>query len=207
MVSNQTGIRTGYLAGRYPGMLGHLFSPDAQKGPFDFMPYALDNARYGAWAKGHEWSEPAWLRLLAWAKNAAHQPLWAAVPDRVTNREATIEDWHKYAPTVRAHGFRPAFVAQNGMSFDDVPDSECVIFIGGTVDWKEQAIEPWCARFPGRVHVGKVNATPRLMKCYRAGAISVDGTGWFRDEGYAGAGQREQLIEFLKMRTRERKAA
>lgn len=34
MPSNQTGISMGWLAGRYPGMLGHLYSPGAQVGPF-----------------------------------------------------------------------------------------------------------------------------------------------------------------------------
>ncbi len=202
MVSNSSGIRTGYIAGSYPDLLGHLYSPGAQRGPWDFMPYALDNDRYGCWKSGRIWSEAGWLRLLKWAKDSGQRPLWAAVPDVVTKREATLEEWKKYAPVVRAHGFHPAFVVQDGMTFDDVPDSECLLFLGGTVDWKEAAIDPWCGRFPGRVHVGKVNAWPRLIKCYRAGAISVDGTGWFHDD----TGQAEDLIRFGELLKQKRAA-
>jgi hypothetical protein len=54
MPANNTGIWVGYLAGRFPGRIGHLFSPGAQRGPFGFMPYAIDN---GVFAKGDAWEE------------------------------------------------------------------------------------------------------------------------------------------------------
>lgn len=208
MVANSSGIRTGYLAGRYPGLLGHLYSPGSECGPYDFMPYALDNYRYVCWSKGVAWSERDWLQLLAWSRESGQSPLWALAPDVVTNRDATIAEWHKYAPVIRAHGFRPAFAIQNGMTFDDVPDSECMLFLGGTVDWKEAAIEPWCARFPGRVHVGRVNAWPRLIRCYEAGAVSVDGTRWFQRFGYKTEeeGQLSQLIRYLELVSQKRAA-
>ncbi len=207
MVANSSGMRTGFLAGRYPGALGHLYSPGAQRGPWPFMPYALDNERYVCWAKGLIWSESRWRALLAWAKQSGQPPLWSLAPDVVTNREATIAEWAKYAPTIRAHGFRPAFAVQNGMTFADVPDSECIVFLGGTTDWKEDAIEPWCAQFPGRVHVGRVNAWPRLIKSYRAGAISVDGTGWYHTQSHKVGGQADHLVRFLEMRAEEKSAA
>jgi hypothetical protein len=75
------------------------------------------------------------------------------------------------------------------MTFDDVPDEECVVFLGGSTEWKLAAINPWCARFPGRVHVGRVNTWERLVRCWRAGAIAVDGTGWFH---------RKQLADLTK---------
>jgi hypothetical protein len=205
MVANSSGIRTGYIAGRYPGLLGHLYSPGAQRGPWEFMPYALDNWRYVCWSKGLIWNEPAWMSLLTWAQRAELPPLWGLVPDLPANREGTLAEWKKYAPIVRSFGFRPAFAVQNGMTFEDVPDSECMLFLGGTIDWKEAAIEPWCARFPGRVHVGRVDAWPRLIKCYRAGAVSVDGTSWFRRDGYKTIeeGQAAQLRRFLELQQGE----
>jgi hypothetical protein len=121
-------------------------------------------------------------------------PLWALVPDVVSNRAATLERWLRYAPIVRAAGLRPAFAAQDGMTFDDVPDGECVIFLGGSTEWKVGAIGPWCDRFPGRVHVARVNTWRRLVACWRAGAISVDGTGWFRKD----SGQDRDLRKFLR---------
>ena len=77
------------------------------------------------------------------------------------------------------------------MTFDDVPDADCMLFIGGSTGWKLKAIEPWCAKFPGRVHGGRVNGPIRLDLCHRAGAVSVDGTGWFHAE------QCRQLMEFI----------
>jgi hypothetical protein len=139
---------------------------------------------------------------MKWAAASKQVPLWCLVPDVVANREKTLESWVKYAPVVRGFGFRPAFAVQNGMTFDDVPDAECMLFLGGTTDWKEQAIEPWCDRFSGRVHVGRVNAWPRLMKCYEAGAVSVDGTGWFikKTKGRKdGSGQRDDLVRFCEL--------
>jgi hypothetical protein len=83
------------------------------------------------------------------------------------------------------------------MTFADVPDDDCVLFLGGDDAFKDAAITPWCARYPGRVHVGRVNGMPRLLASYRAGAISVDGTGWFR-RGRGGFSQFNDLRKFLR---------
>lgn len=82
------------------------------------------------------------------------------------------------------------------MTFDDIPDDDCVLFLGGTTEWKDDAIGPWCARFPGRVHVGRVNNADRLLRCYHHGAISVDGTGWFHRA--VRSNQLAQLVRFVK---------
>jgi len=125
-------------------------------------------------------------------------PLWALVPDVVGNREATLERWARYAGAVRQLGFRPAFAVQNGMTFEDVPDEDCVLFIGGDDAFKDAAIAPWCARYPGRVHVGRVNTWDRLVACWRAGAVSVDGTGWFRQGRTITNSQKNDLRKFLR---------
>lgn len=193
MVSNHCSMIFGYLSGRFPGSVGHLYSPDAQCGPWPWMPYALDNGAWPAHLAGTQWQPPPWRALLRWAALSGQRPLWAAVPDIVGNREETIARWSIYEPEVRAFGFRPAFVLQDGMTFADVPSSDCMLFVGGSTEWKEQAIGPWCARFPGRVHVGRVNKWDRLAKSWRAGAVSVDGTGWFRRN----SGQLGELVKFI----------
>ena len=203
MVANRTGVEVGYLAGRYPGLVGHLYSPGAQRGPFHFLPYALDNGAFPAFSKKIEWDETAWRRLLLWAALSGQQPLWVLVPDVVQDRQKTIENWSRFAPTVRAHGWRPAFALQDGMTFDDVPSDDCVFFVGGSTEWKEAAIGPWCKRFPGRIHVGRVNTWRRLMLCYESGVVSVDGTGWFTKKG----GQAADLARFLEHVTTSRRAA
>jgi len=198
MVSNATGMEVGLLAGRYPGRIGHLFSPGGQRGPWMELPYALDNGAWGAHLNGRKWNEAEWRALLTWAAMSGIRPLWCVVPDVVANRELTIERWSLFAPAVRAFGWRPAFAVQDGMTFDDVPDAECVLFLGGSTPWKLAAIKPWCARFPGRVHVARVNTWDRLVLCWRSGAISVDGTGWFHKTNSKTGGQAADLRKFLR---------
>lgn len=200
MVSNHSGIKAGYLAGRYPGMLGHLYSPGAQRGPWPFLPYGLDNGAYPLWHKNLDWKEAPWRKLMDWAASKPVRPTWAVVPDVVTNREATLARWEEFAPVVRGYGFRAAFAVQDGMDFADVPDSDCVLFLGGSTAWKKAAIGPWCRKFPGRVHVARVNDSERLYACLEAGAVSVDGNGWFHEKGTArdGRSQYTELVEYLE---------
>jgi hypothetical protein len=198
MVSNATGIEVGLLAGKYPGRIGHLFSPGGQRGPWNELPYALDNGAWGAFLNKCPWNEDEWKMLIRWAVLSGIPPLWALVPDVVADRDGTIDRWHKYSGFVREHNLRCGFAVQNGMTFDDVPDDDCVLFLGGDDAWKDAAIGPWCARFPNRVHVGRVNYWDRLLASYRAGAISVDGTGWFRKGRSIGSSQANDLRKFLR---------
>jgi hypothetical protein len=199
MVANQTNAEFGYLSGRHPGCIGHLYSPGGQRGPWHFFPYALDNGAYVYWQKNLDWDPAPWLELLAWATAQEQRPLWALVPDVVMNRDRTLEQWKEWSPVVRARGFRPALAIQDGMTFEDVPDSECMLFLGGSTPWKDAVIGPWCARFPGRVHVGRVNRKDRLHRCHDAGAVSVDGTGWWHKTN----GQQKELVDYLRLHAAE----
>lgn len=198
MVSNATGMEVGLLAGRHPGAIGHLFSPGGQRGPWAECPHALDNGKWSAFLNGEPYDELAHDKMLAWgAQKAALEglpPLWALAEDEVGNRDATLRMWERGSRKIRSFGFRCAFAVQNGMEFGDVPDDDCVLFLGGSSEWKDAAIGPWCRRFPGRVHVGRVNGMPRLLAAWRAGAISVDGTGWF----HKGTNQSNDLRKFLR---------
>ena len=176
MLSNNTGVRTGYLAGRFPGKVGHLFSPGGQRGPLEFMPFALDN---GVYALGDRWDESNWIKLLDWALISGQSPLWNLVPDSVADRAATLEKWTKYSELAASYQWPLAFAVQDGMVPCDVPDRAEVIFLGGSTEWKWQTVKLWCAHF-ARVHVGRVNTYRRLWECHEAGAESVDGTGWMR---------------------------
>lgn len=212
MVSNCNGNDIGAYGERYRNArcrLGHLYGPGGQRGPYDYLPYALDNGAYPARHKNLDWPEAAWRKLLAWTIEQAQRPLWVVVPDVVYMREPTLERWKVFAPVVRAAGFRPAFAVQDDMTFDDVPDSECMIFLGGSTGWKHAAIEPWCAEFPGRVHVARVTEHKRLLKAFHAGAVSVDGNYWFMKTNKPGQRpQWEDLREFLETQgAMERKAA
>lgn len=179
MISNGSGIEAGLLAARHPGRIGHLYSPGGERGPWGEFPFGLDNDEFARHKNGRDWNEGGWRKLLSWAALSGMTPEWALVPDVYADRDATLRKWDAFEPVVRSHGFRRGFAVQDGMTFTDVPDDDCVLFIAGSDDWKDAAIEPWCRRFPRRCHVARVNGWDRLTLAWRSGAISVDGTGWF----------------------------
>lgn len=171
-----------YWAGRYPDSVGVLIGPSyGKKVPIDpWMPFCLDNDAFTAWRDKKPWKLEDWLEMLRWVRMTGLKPIWSAVPDVVANREATIQNWNVYAPTVRGFGFPMAFCVQDGMTPDDVPDDADVIFVGGTDGWKFPNLAIWTSHFP-RVHCARVNAPEMIEACERLGCESVDGTGWFRD--------------------------
>lgn len=199
MPANNTGIRVGYMAGRFPGKLGHLFSPGSQCGPFPFMPYHFDN---GAFAKGDAWEEDSWFKMLDWGKLSGQAPRWALVPDVVGDRIRTLRKWDIYSPKLAKYGWPLAFAVQDGMTAEDVPIGTDVIFVGGSTEWKWRTVEMWCKQFP-RVHVGRVNTYRRLWECHDAGAESCDGTGWTRGDQIQARGLMAYLEESTGSKRRE----
>jgi hypothetical protein len=185
MPGDNTGINVGWLAGRYPGQVGHLYSPRPRRnpsGPFEYLPFALDN---GSFAGGESWDQSRWLALLDWAKLSGFRPLWALVPDVVGDRSGTLRRWNSYAPRLSEYGWPLGFAVQDGMTPNDVPSQATVVFVGGSTRWKWRSLQTWCKEFR-RVHVGRVNSYRRLWECHDAGAESCDGTGWFRGDHGSG---------------------
>jgi hypothetical protein len=182
MPANATGWFWHCLA-RETGRIGHLFSPGAQRGPWPWMPYALDNGAFSAWdQKKNIWNEDkwdlnAWKRMIFWAETQTQKPLWAIVPDWIGDGQRTIERWYQFIDQVP---FSKALAVQDGMTVDQVrilnPD---VVAIGGTTDWKWATVEMWAKEFP-RVHVLRVNSPSKLDYLESLGIESCDGTGWNR---------------------------
>lgn len=171
-----------YWAGKYPGSVGVLIGPSyGTKVPVDkWMPLVLDNDAFTCWRDEKPWSFEAWMKMIRWVRMTRVQPLWAAVPDVVANREATLENWPKYSPIVKKLGWKTAFCVQDGMTPGDVPDDADVIFVGGSDGWKFPKLSTWTENFP-RVHCARVNSPEMIERCEEMGCESVDGTGWFRD--------------------------
>lgn len=173
-----------FWCGRFPNSVGYLIGPSygrkvpIQKTPW--MPFVLDNDAYAAWRDKKVWDVHAWRKMLIWVKDTGMSPLWAAVPDVVADRQATIANWDFYADEILALGWNAAFVVQDGMTPDDVPKNASVIFVGGTDGWKLPSVPVWTENFP-RVHCGRVNPVRVIEYCERMGCESVDGTGWFMD--------------------------
>lgn len=193
MSANNSGVWIGWLAGRFPGSIGHLYSPGGQRGPYPFIPYALDNGAYGVHLNGGEWEPTAWEALLDWAHVQSYAPQWVLVPDVVGSRCGTLKAWVNFYPTAKRYGWPIAFAVQDGMSKSDAPKQADIIFVGGSTQWKWATLPVWCAHFP-RVHVGRVNTFRRLVQCERAGAESADGTGFTR----GGPERLDDLVRFME---------
>lgn len=187
---NSSGI-VHYWAGKYPGSVGWLIGPRAFKHPKPWMPFALDNDAFTAWRDKKPWDEAAWREMLAKIRMTGLEPLWAAVPDVVANREATIANWDRFSNDVKRLGWKAAFCVQNGMTPDDVPSAADVVFVGGTDGWKFPNLKMWTSHFP-RVHCARVTSQKYIEACEELGCESVDGTGWFR------AADREDHVPMLK---------
>lgn len=189
MPSNSTGWIWHSLA-RETGRLGHLHSPGHERGPWPWFPYAFDNGCFSLWnptdntfdeARWRSRGEAEWYRLLFWGQAAATKPMWAIVPDRPGDWEATVEKWMKYAPE---NPFPLAVAVQDGATVATVRALRPVPFViavGGSTDWKWETVEEWIREFP-RVHVLRVNAPTKLSWLEQLGCMSCDGTGWNRGD-------------------------
>lgn len=189
MPANSTGWFWHCLA-RETGRIGHLFSPGAERGPWPWFPYALDNGAFAAWNSTENkwdesrWSVGAWRRMLFWAAARKQQPMWAIVPDVPGNATATLERYARFAHEVP---FPKAIAVQDGMTVEQVRDVGAdVVCVGGTTDWKWATVEQWAAAFP-RVHLLRCNRPEQLVYLESLGIESCDGTGWNR-------GDRKQTI-------------
>jgi len=159
---------------------GHLIVPRSWNDPasLELRPnrWAMDNGCFVGLDPG------AFLRML-YAYRRESGCLFVTAPDAVGDAAETLQLWSFWSPIIRSLGRRPAFVAQDGLTFDRVPWPELgALFIGGTTAYKEsgaaaslcgyaQSIGLW-------VHWGRVNGRNRYRKALEAGADSFDGTGF-----------------------------
>lgn len=184
MPANNTSGLVHYLAGRAPGSIGHLYTPNRTERPKSWLPYCLDNGAFAAKINGREFDWDAWHVALDRYTAHPQAPIWLVVPDVVFDGTATLEQWNQLAERYRKLRVPLALAVQDGITPDDVrglavqPD---VIFIGGSTDWKWDSLASWCGEF-SRVHVARVNGRKGLDAAYLAGAESCDGSGWFRGD-------------------------
>ena len=198
MPSNNRGMVAGYLAGRFPDRIAHLYSIGGLSRLYSFVPFALDNGRFPAWSTGAKWDEAAYFGMLDRVVEMGGRPEWLLVPDVVTKADETLKEWDRYCPRLQRDypGWPLAMAVQDGMTPDDVPDEADVVFVGGATDWKRKTMREWCDAFD-RVHIGRINTGKWLWECDEAGAESCDGTGWFRGD----QAQLAQLVSYLARST------
>jgi len=161
-------------------------------------PVAFDNKAYTAhtnstdtelseserlWWKDCWWDEQGesdWLKLLD-KHNPLNPTLFAVLPDRVGDADATLNLARRYEQEVRRRGIPIAMALQNGCDFNDIlsirPD---YVLVGGDDDFKRATVGPACRCFLPLgigVHVARVNTETMIALAGQHGATSVDGTG------------------------------
>lgn len=106
--------------------------------------------------------------------------LFVAAPDHVADGHLTLRDWPFWADIIRAVGFVPALVLQDGMLANEIPwPTVGAVFVGGTTAWKlgpQSAALVGVARARGLwAHMGRVNSFERISHAAKIGCLSFDG--------------------------------
>lgn len=191
MPANSSGWFWHVLA-RETGRIGHLYSPKAQRGPWPWFPYALDNGAFACWNSKdntfdyEKWKrvEQHWEHLIFWASCAPIKPRWAIVPDVPGNAKETLIRYPLFMWQIMDARIPLALAVQDGMEPADVLALEVqpdVICVGGSTEWKWSTVERWAKTFP-RVHLLRCNAPDKLDWLESIGVESCDGTGWNRGD-------------------------
>lgn len=140
--------------------------------------WAADN---GCFSAGEAFDLDAYLLWLAALRSVQATCLYATAPDVVGDWAATWERSRPVLPLIRALGYPVAVVAQDGVTAQTFPWSECdALFVGGTTRFKESEVAAELvseANARGlHSHVGRVNTRRRILMAGRMGAKSIDGT-------------------------------
>jgi hypothetical protein len=122
-------------------------------------------------------------RFLRWLdrRGPRQHCLFAVAPDVVSNPLSTLARSLPVLPKLRAEGWRGAFVAQDGVTPEEIPWNELdTLFIGGSTNWKISSSVPPLIQEARRrhksTHMGRVNTRERLLLAAQLGIDSVDGT-------------------------------
>lgn len=173
---------------QYRAEFGYIVAPKetgtsgAQRGIEAGQPWMFDNGMYAGTFDG-----TLWAKRLAAAYAYRATCLGVVVPDVLTRHDdgtvtgdwqATVAQFHEYAPIVQEYGYPVAFVSQDGLPVDAAPwDAFDVLFIGGSDQHKLTESWPLIAEAKRRgkwVHVGRVNSAKRIALFWMAD--SWDGT-------------------------------
>lgn len=167
-----------YLSGVIRPELPAMITPRMGQRPPEGQPWAADNGRF---ASPKDYTDAGYLAWLD--RMPAESCLFATLPDVVCDASTTLLMSIKLVDRVRAAGYKPAWVAQNGSQilteFIPWPWIDAV-FLGGDTAWKlgpGAALVTKVAKDHGKwVHMGRVNSLKRLRYAKSIGCDSADGT-------------------------------
>lgn len=168
-----------YLSGVRRPELPLLARPGNGHTPLPGQTWAADTGLFGK--SGSAYSDDAYLAWLD--KQPRETCLFATAPDVVGEAGPTLARSAPMYARIRALGFVPALVAQDGLErlteFIPWDDFGC-LFIGGSTEWKlgEAAVRLVAeAKRRGKwVHMGRVNSLRRMIYAESIGCDSADGT-------------------------------
>lgn len=160
--------------------IGHLIVPLAKNRPeaLRLQPnrWAMDNGAFAGF------QIDAFMDMLE-TFHPYRNELFVTAPDVVGDAMATTRLWRFWVRVLQGLGRKPAYVLQDGLTPDLLPDAPCY-FVGGTTEFKlSPQVAAICAYAKRRgiwVHWGRVNTFRRMEIAMRAGADSFDGTKWSR---------------------------
>ncbi|WP_430673856.1 MULTISPECIES: hypothetical protein [unclassified Leptolyngbya] len=149
---------------------------------YPHLPYALDNGKYIRDERDEVWDRDLFIDHCDQILHLPKSPLWLTVPDKRRDAIETLELWREWEPKLRKYQVPLAFVLQDGINLNDIPETADVLFVGGSDNWRYPRLKELVAVAGKRpLHVGRVNGN-RVWQCHRAGVSSVDGSGWFRGD-------------------------
>jgi len=127
------------------------------------------------------WDAEQWWNWLQRNSKDTTRCAFATAPDVVGDAHATLRQSTEWLPRIRALGYPPAYVAQDGVTDTPLPwDSFTTLFLGGTNTFKlglEARAITTQARARGKwVHCGRVNSLKRWRYAEAIGCHSADGT-------------------------------
>lgn len=136
MPANNASGYVHYWAGRQSELVGHLWSPGRPISCYPWLSYVLDNGKYAAIAAGRDWDADAFVAHCDQAMRLLQRPQWIVVLDEPFNAQQTLELWQQWEPILRPYRVPLAFAIQNGIEFNQIPQSAEVWFVGGTDAWR-----------------------------------------------------------------------
>jgi hypothetical protein len=158
--------------------VGHLIVPRQWNLPTSMdlsCVWAMDNGCFIGFDAG------AYMRML-YAFRGVPGCQFVTAPDAVGDAAETRSLWPFWSKVIRSLGHTPAFVAQDGLSPEQVPwDEGIALFIGGSTQFKERNAQSLIGIAKAKgvwAHVGRVNGKRRYEMMLKAGADSIDGSGF-----------------------------
>lgn len=142
--------------------------------------YAIDNGAYSFFLKDKPYNATKFLKLLDLYGEDAD---WVVIPDQVGDCDETLRLFDYWVDKIP---FKKLIVLQDGITFEHIADRLDLVdgfFVGGTTEFKLDAIAPWSkyAKTHNKIiHVGRVNTIKRAKLCNYEGVDSFDGSGFAR---------------------------